>query len=94
MDHALSLVQRIDRANFEFDQRLVLLRGGPGDWPADTFDILADYTPIAFPEQMRAVNGSRSATTSCRNPSPLEAPLATTRAPALHGRGRGVSRPV
>lgn len=56
IDHALSLVQRLDKADFEFNQRLVLLRGAPSDWPADTLDILADHTPIGFSANMPDVN--------------------------------------
>jgi hypothetical protein len=56
IDHALSLVQRVDRANYNFNQRLVLLKGGPDDWPADTLDILSDHTPVGFSDQMKAVD--------------------------------------
>jgi hypothetical protein len=49
-------LQRLDKADFEFNQRLVLLRGAPSDWPADTLDILADHTPIGFSANMPDVN--------------------------------------
>lgn len=52
LEHALSLVQRIGRAHFEFNQRLVLLRGSASDWSADILDILADHTPVGFSSSM------------------------------------------
>ncbi|MFJ3636115.1 hypothetical protein [Streptomyces sp. NPDC090112] len=44
LEHALSLVQRIERADYAFDQRLVLLKGSAQAWPADHLDLLADHT--------------------------------------------------
>lgn len=55
IDHALSLVQRIGKAHYAFNQRLVLLRGDAGDWPADHLDLLADYTPVGFSSHMDQV---------------------------------------
>ncbi|MFI6347241.1 hypothetical protein [Streptomyces sp. NPDC050560] len=55
IEHALSLVQRIDRASYTFDQRLVLLKGVPGEWPADHLDLLAEHTPVGFSARMEQV---------------------------------------
>lgn len=71
MEHALSLVQRIDRASYGFNQRLVLLQGRPEEWPADHLDLLADYTPVGFSTQMRAVEGFLQQ--ECPLPKPLTA---------------------
>ncbi|MEW1861783.1 hypothetical protein AB0399_15655 [Streptomyces sp. NPDC088194] len=57
IDHALSLVQRIDKADYGFNQRLVLLRGTPEDWPADHLDLLADHSPVGFSSHMEQVQG-------------------------------------
>ncbi|MEV7492224.1 hypothetical protein AB0O08_15895 [Streptomyces anulatus] len=57
IEHALSLVQRIDRANYGFDQRLVLLKGVPEEWPADHLDLLAEHTPVGFSDRMEQVQG-------------------------------------
>lgn len=57
IEHALSLVQRIDRANFAFNQRLVLLKGNPDEWPEDHLDLLADHSPVAFSSAMDQVRG-------------------------------------
>ncbi|MEU5243426.1 hypothetical protein AB0G81_04800 [Streptomyces asoensis] len=55
IEHALSLVQRISRANYDFNQRLVLLKGASQDWPADHLDVLADHSPVGFSTQMNLV---------------------------------------
>lgn len=52
IEHATSLVQRIGRAEYALNQRLVLLRGTPEDWSADHLDLLADHTPVAFSTRM------------------------------------------
>lgn len=52
IEHALSLVQRIGRADYEFNQRLVLLKGHPEEWPADHLDLLSDHTPVGFSSRM------------------------------------------
>lgn len=57
MEHALSLVQRVDRANYGFNQRLVLLKGGPSDWSADHLDLLADHSPVVFSQHMGVIEG-------------------------------------
>ncbi|MER6114031.1 hypothetical protein [Streptomyces hirsutus] len=55
IEHALSLVQRIERADYGFNQRLVILKGVPQDWPADHLDVLADHSPVGFSAQMDKV---------------------------------------
>lgn len=52
IEHALSLVQRIGRADYAFNQRLVLLKGRPEEWTADHLDLLSDYTPVGFSSRM------------------------------------------
>ncbi|MFD4863989.1 hypothetical protein [Streptomyces sp. NPDC058412] len=69
LDHALSLVQRIERADYAFDQRLVLLKGNPQAWPADHLDLLADHTPVGFSDRMDAV------TRFLREGTPIERPF-------------------
>ncbi|MEU8711646.1 hypothetical protein [Streptomyces sp. NPDC048663] len=69
IEHALSLVQRIGRANYEFNQRLVLLKGVPQDWPADHLDVLADHSPVGFSAQMDQVK--QFLTTDKKLPRPL-----------------------
>ncbi|MDK9500924.1 hypothetical protein QEZ40_006953 [Streptomyces katrae] len=69
LEHALSLVQRIERADYAFDQRLVLLKGNPQAWPADHLDLLADHTPVGFSDRMDAV------TRFLKEGTPLERPV-------------------
>jgi len=70
IEHALSLVQRIGRADYGFNQRLVLLKGTPQDWPADHLDVLADHSPVGFSAQMGQVQEF------LRNDAELPRPLA------------------
>ncbi|WP_199828490.1 hypothetical protein [Streptomyces sp. WM6372] len=69
LEHALSLVQRIERADYAFDQRLVLLKGNPQARPADHLDLLADHAPVGFSERMDAV------TRFLKEGTPLERPV-------------------
>ncbi|MFJ5631680.1 hypothetical protein ACIQF5_03390 [Streptomyces goshikiensis] len=69
LEHALSLVQRIERADYALDQRLVLLNGNPQAWPADHLDPLADHTPVGFSDRMDAV------TRFLKEGTPLERPV-------------------
>ncbi|WP_052850948.1 hypothetical protein [Streptomyces avicenniae] len=57
IEHALSVVQRVHRARYAFNQRLVLLKGGPEDWTADHLDLLAEHSPVAFSRRMEQVDG-------------------------------------
>ncbi|MFR9726694.1 hypothetical protein ACL02R_25530 [Streptomyces sp. MS19] len=57
IEHALSVVQRVHRAHYRFDQRLVLLKGGPEDWTGDHLDLLAEHSPVAFSRRMAQVDG-------------------------------------
>ena len=57
LEHALSLVQRVGKADFDFNQRLVLLRGAPESWSADHLDLLADHAPVGFSTRMEQVDG-------------------------------------
>ena len=70
IEHALSLVQRIDRASYGFDQRLVLLKGVPEEWPADHLDLLAEHTPVGFSARMEQVQAFLGKGKEL--PSPLE----------------------
>ncbi|MFE9221879.1 hypothetical protein ACFYN3_36875 [Streptomyces lavendulae] len=69
LEHALSLVQRVERAQYAFDQRLVLLKGNPAAWPADHLDLLADHAPVGFSDQMGLVNRF------LRDSTPLDRPV-------------------
>ncbi|MFF3879069.1 DUF1828 domain-containing protein [Streptomyces sp. NPDC001978] len=71
IEHALSLVQRIGRADYAFNQRLVLLKGTPENWPADHLDVLADHSPVGFSAQMDQVQ--RFLTADVELPRPLPA---------------------
>ncbi|MFG2712325.1 hypothetical protein ACGFX2_17480 [Streptomyces goshikiensis] len=48
-------MQRIERADYAFGQRLVLLKGNPQTCPAAHLDLLADHTPVGFSDRMDAV---------------------------------------
>ncbi|MEU9097327.1 hypothetical protein [Streptomyces sp. NPDC048361] len=72
LEHALSLVQRIERADYAFDQCLVLLKGNPQTWPADHLDLLADHTPVGFSDRMDAVTRFLKEGTPLERPVPSE----------------------
>ncbi|MFE6905496.1 hypothetical protein [Streptomyces erythrochromogenes] len=56
LEHALSLVQRIEGADYTFDQRLVLLEGNLQARPADHLDHFADPSPVGVSDRMDAVS--------------------------------------
>ncbi|MGW5305321.1 DUF1828 domain-containing protein [Streptomyces griseoluteus] len=70
IEHALSLVQRIGRADYAFNQRLVLLKGGPQDWPADHLDVLADHSPVGFSQGWDQIESFLTENTSLPRPLP------------------------
>ncbi|WP_432051229.1 hypothetical protein [Streptomyces xiamenensis] len=55
VEHALSVAQRVERANYGFNQRLTLLNGTVETWAADHLDLLADHSPVAFSADMQPV---------------------------------------
>ncbi|WP_163013268.1 hypothetical protein [Streptomyces fungicidicus] len=71
IEHALSLVQRIGRADYDFNQRLVILKGVPQDWPADHLDVLADHSPVGFSAQMGKVKNFLTADADLPRPLAL-----------------------
>ncbi|NEB18749.1 hypothetical protein [Streptomyces coelicoflavus] len=72
LEHALSLVQRIERANYAFDQRLVLLKGDPTGWPPDHLDLLADHAPVGFSDRMDQVGQFLKKGTPLARPVPAD----------------------